>query len=66
MPASPAGADGVIIEAIEKLGIDYKFDEFSQRSLDGESFQVPASFQIITNNRFKRKIIVSNRAINAN
>lgn len=66
MPASPAGADGVILEAIKKLGIDYKFDEFSQRSIDGDSFQIPASFQIITNNRFKRKIVVSNRAINAN
>tara|TARA_R110001583_G_scaffold7158_1_gene35599 strand:+ start:62806 stop:63204 length:399 start_codon:yes stop_codon:yes gene_type:complete len=66
MPASPAGADGVIIEAIEKLGIDYKFDEFSQRSIDGDSLQIPASFQIITNNRFKRKIVVSNSTINAN
>ncbi|PKI00063.1 DUF6088 family protein [Glaciecola sp. 33A] len=66
MPASPAGADGVILEAIKKLGIDYKFDEFSQRSIDGDSLQIPASFQIITNNRFKRKIVVSNRAINAN
>ena len=66
MPASPAGADGVILEAIEKLGIDYKFDEFSQRSIDGDSLQIPASFQIITNNRFKRKIVVNNRAINAN
>ena len=66
MPTSPAGADGVILEAINKLGVDYKFDEFSQRSMDGNSFQIPASFQIITNKRFKRKIFVSNRAINAN
>lgn len=65
MPASPGGADGVILEAIEKLGVDYKFDDFSQRSIDGDSLQIPASFQIITNNRFKRKIIVSNRAVNA-
>lgn len=66
MPASPAGADGVILEAIEKLGIDYKFDEFSQRSINGESLQIPASLKIITNNRFKRKIVVNNSAINAN
>lgn len=65
MPASPGGADGVILEAVKKLGIDYKFDEFSQRSIDGESLQVPASFQIITSNRFKRKIVVSNRVLNA-
>ncbi|MCI2285486.1 DUF6088 family protein [Colwellia sp. MSW7] len=42
MPASPSGADGVILEAIEKLGIDYKFDEFSQRSIDGDSLQIPS------------------------
>jgi hypothetical protein len=66
MPASPGGADGVILEAVEKLGVDYKFDDFSQQSIDGDSLQIPASFQIITNNRFKRKIVVSNRAINAN
>ena len=66
MPTSPAGADGVLLEAIEKLGVSYKFDEFSQRSIEGDSLQIPASFQIITNNRFKRKIVVSNRAINAN
>jgi len=66
MPASPAGADGVILEAIEKLGVDYKFVEFSQRSINGESLQIPATLKIITNNRFKRKIVVNNSAINAN
>jgi hypothetical protein len=65
MPASPAGADGVILEAIEKLGVEYKFDEFSEQSINGSSLQIPASFQIITSNRFKRKIVVSNRAVNA-
>jgi len=63
MPTSPAGPDGVILEAIKKLGVDYKFDEFSQRSIDGDSLQIPASFQIITNNRFKRKIVVNNSYI---
>ncbi len=66
MPASPAGPDGILIEAIEKLGITYKLDDFSQQSIDGNSLQIPASFQIITSNRFKRKITVSDRAINAN
>jgi len=66
MPASPGGADGVLLEAIEKLGVTYKFDEFSQRSMDGDSLQIPASFKIVTNNRFKRKIIVSNKTVNAN
>lgn len=66
MPSSPAGADGVILEAIEKLGVEYKLDEFSQRSVNGVSEQIPASFQITTNNRFKRKIVVSNSVINDN
>jgi len=60
-----ARADGVILEAIEKLGVDYKFDDFSQQSINGGSLQAPASFQIITNSRFKRKIVVINRSINA-
>lgn len=64
MPASPAGADGVLLEAIQKLGVPYQFDEFSKRSIDGDSLQIPASFQIITSNRFKRKIVVSNKTIN--
>jgi len=65
MPASPGGADGVLVEAIEKLGVAYKFDDFSQLSIDGDSLQIPASFKIITNNRFKRKIVVNNKGINA-
>ena len=65
MPASPGGADGVILEAVEKLGIDYKFDEFSQQSINGDSLQIPASFKIITNNRFKRKIVVGITSRNA-
>lgn len=66
MPTSLAGAGGVVLEAIKKIGIDYKFDKFSQRSIYGDSLQIPASFQIITNNSFKRKIVVSNTTINAN
>lgn len=66
MPSSPAGADGVILEAIEKLGVEYKLDEFSQRSINGVSEQIPASFQITTNNRFKRKIVVNKSVINDN
>ena len=65
MPASPGGADGVILEAVEKLGIDYKFDEFSQQSINGDSLQIPASFKIITNNRFKRKIVLGITSRNA-
>ena len=66
MPACPSGADGVLLEALEKLGIAYKFDELSQQSIDGSNTQIPASFKIITNKRFKRKIVVRNQTINAN
>ncbi len=64
MPSNPAGADGVLLEAIEKLGVAYQLDEFSQKSLTGESLQIPASLQITTNKRFKRKITISNKTIN--
>ena len=64
MPSSPAGADGVLLEAIKKLGIDYKFDRFSEQSLNGNSLQIPASFKIITNCRFKRKLVINNKTIN--
>ena len=64
-PKQLLGNEELILEAIEKLGVEYQFDEFSQRSLNGESLQVPASFKIMTNSRFKRKIVVNNSAINA-
>ncbi|MFT4925802.1 MAG: hypothetical protein ACI8WB_001897 [Phenylobacterium sp.] len=65
MPSSPGGLDGVIFEVFEKLGVSYQLDDFSQLYLDGKSTQIPASIQFITDkNRFTRKIVVGNKAIN--
>lgn len=65
MPDNTAGADGVLIEAMVRLGVDYKFDELSQKSLSGKSTQIPASVQIIPqSNRFKRKIAVGKQHVN--
>jgi hypothetical protein len=65
MPDNPAGNDGVLIEAMERLGVDYKFDELSLKSLSGESTQIPASVKIIPkSSRFTRKIAVGKQRVN--
>ena len=65
MPDNPAGADGVMIEAMERLGVDYQLDEFSNQSLSAE-FQVPAKIKIILKSpRFTRKISVGTQLVNA-
>lgn len=33
----PAGNDGVLIEAMERLGVDYQLDDLSLKSLSGEN-----------------------------
>ena len=65
MPDNPAGADGVLIEAMEKLGVDYQFDSLSQMNFSGESLQIPANVKIIPKNaRFTRKIAVGKQRVN--
>lgn len=65
MPDNPAGNDGVLIEAMERLGVDYKFDDLSLKSLSGESTQIPASVKIIPkSSRFTRKIAVGKQRVN--
>jgi hypothetical protein len=65
MPDNPAGNDGVLIEAMERLGVDYKFDELSLKSFSGESTQIPASVKIIPkSSRFTRKIAVGKQRVN--
>ena len=66
MPDNPAGADGVVIEAMEKLGVDYQFDKLSQMNLSGDSTQIPARIKITPKNpRFTRKIAVGKQHVNA-
>jgi len=58
MPDNPAGNDGVIIEAMERLGVDYR--------LAGESTQIPASVKVVPKSaRFTRKIEVGKQRVNA-
>lgn len=65
MADNPAGTDGVMIETMEKLGVEYQLDELSSMNIVGESTQIPANIKIRPKNpRFKRKIIVGNQRVN--
>lgn len=65
MPDNAAGTDGVLIEAMEKLGIEYELDELSQMNLLGQSTQVPAQIKIRSKSpRFTRKISVGSQRVN--
>lgn len=65
MPDNVAGADGVVIEAMEKLGIDYQFDDLSTQNMSNDSTQIPAKVKIIPkSSRFTRKIAVGTQLVN--
>jgi len=65
MPDNAAGADGVLIEAMERLDVDYKFDDLSNMNFSGQSTQIPASVKIVpTDPRFTRKITVGKQRVN--
>ncbi|RDL45063.1 S-adenosylhomocysteine hydrolase [Marinomonas piezotolerans] len=65
MPDNVAGSDGVMIEALERLDVDYSFDEASQLNLSGNSTQIPARVKVIPKSpRFTRKIKVGSQSVN--
>ncbi|WP_042143476.1 MULTISPECIES: DUF6088 family protein [unclassified Pseudoalteromonas] len=65
MPDNPAGADGVLIEAMERLGRDYQFDALSLSNMLGQSTQIPAKVLIKPkSSRFTRKIAVGSQGVN--
>lgn len=65
MPDNSAGADGVLIEAMERLGVEYQFDRLSQMYFKSESTQIPTNVKITPNSsRFTRKIAVGKHCIN--
>lgn len=65
MPDNPAGADGVVLEAMEKLGVDYELDGLSLKNMTGESTQIPAKVVVTPcSPRFKRKIAVGTQRVN--
>jgi len=66
MPDNPAGADGVVIEAMEKLGVEYRFDDASELNFSGKSTQIPANVKIQPKSaRFTRKIAIGKHLVNA-
>ncbi|WP_235357453.1 DUF6088 family protein [Arsukibacterium sp. MJ3] len=66
MPDNIRGALGVLLEALKRLGIEYQFDEASQKYYDGKSTQIPANHIVIPKNpRVSRKIAIG-RCVLAN
>lgn len=65
MPACPVGADGVILEALERLGVKYTFGEYTAAYFAGKSTQIPAFLEIETPRRFKRQLSAGRSRINA-
>ena len=65
MPACPGGSDAVILEALERLGVDYSLGRSTAQYLTGESAQIPTFTQIETPYGFKRRLSVGNSQLNA-
>ena len=65
MPACPGGSDAVIIEALERLDVDYSLGRSTTQYLTGKSTQIPAFTQIETPYRLKRRLSVGNSRLNA-
>ncbi|KFZ36484.1 S-adenosylhomocysteine hydrolase [Shewanella mangrovi] len=65
MPDNDTGADGVLIEALERLGVDYTFDNLSSMYFSGKSTQIPANIKITPKSpRFTRKISIGKQRVN--
>lgn len=65
MADNDAGANGVLIEAMERLGVAYEFDYLSRKYFAGESTQIPANPKITSkDSRFTRKIALSKHSVN--
>ncbi|MGK0704257.1 DUF6088 family protein [Yokenella regensburgei] len=64
MTAAPGGAAAVIVEALERLKVRYRFAGATQAYNRGESRQIPASLAIKTSPRFKRVLAVGNSKLN--
>ena len=66
MADNPSGPAGVVIEAMEKLGVEYQLDDLSRMNLSGDSTQIPAKVKIIPKTtRFTRKIAIGKQFVNA-
>jgi hypothetical protein len=65
MPACPAGSDAVILEALDRLKVDYLLDDSTTRYLSGQSTQIPAFTKLHISSRFSRRLAVGNSELNA-
>ena len=65
MPDCAGGADSVLIEALERLGVSYYLDSLSEKYMSGQSTQVPAHVKVTPDDpTFNRKITVGKHKIN--
>ncbi len=64
MPAAPGGSAAVVIEALERLKVDYRLVGATNAYNSGKSTQIPASLEIKTSPRFKRALSVGNSKLN--
>lgn len=66
MPAHSGGPDGVLIEALDLLGVNYEIDNLTRKYIDGESTQIPAKISItLKSKKFKRQITVGRHRLNS-
>jgi hypothetical protein len=64
MPACPAGSDAVILEALDRLKVDYTLDDSSTLYLSGQSTQIPAFIKLHISGRFSRRLAISHSQLN--
>lgn len=64
MPASPGGSAAVVIEVLKRLKVDYRLVGATNSYNSGKSTQIPASLEIETPPRFKRRLSVGNSKLN--
>lgn len=64
VPAAPGGSAAVVIEALDRLKVDYRLVGATSAYNIGKSTQIPASLEIKTSPRFKRALSVGNSKLN--
>ncbi|AJC64971.1 DUF6088 family protein [Dickeya zeae] len=64
MPASPGGSAAVVIEALERLNVPYRFVGATAAYSSGKSTQIPAFLEIEISSRFKRVLTIGNNKLN--
>ena len=64
MPTCPAGSEVVILEALDRLKVDYTLDDNSTLYLSGQSTQIPAFIKLHISGRFSRRLVISHSRLN--